>query len=97
MYLLLLVGFVDYLSTFGIPTFDPINFALDEIRNMCFDVFILDDLLYEDVESFNISLELDTFVAQSGIIVNQTMTEICILDDDGKIKLSRGLFFTTLL
>ena len=75
---------MDYLSTFGIPIFDPNNFALDEIRNICFDVFIIDDLLYEDVESFNISLELDTFVEQSGIIVNPSLTEIFILDNDGK-------------
>ena len=76
---------MDYLSTFGFPIFDPINFALDETRNICFDVFIVDDLLYEDVESFSISLELDTFVAQSGIIVDPSLTEIFILDDDSKI------------
>ena len=75
---------MDYLSTFDIAEFNPDNFVLNEIRNICFDVFILDDLLYEDVESFNISLELDTFVAQSGIIVDPNLTEIFILDDDGK-------------
>ena len=75
---------MDYLSTFGIPIFDPNNFAFGAIRNICFDVFIIDDLLYEDVESFNISLELDTFVPQSGIRVNPSLTEIFILDNDGK-------------
>ena len=82
--LLLLAGFVDYFSTFAIAEFNPDNFVLDEIRNICFDVFILDDLLYEDVESFNISLELDTFVQQSGIIVDPPLTEIFILDNDGR-------------
>ena len=75
---------MDYLSTFDFAIFNPDNFALDEIRNICFDVFIIDDLLYEDVESFNISLELDTFVVQSGIIVQPNVTEIFILDNDGK-------------
>ena len=74
---------MDYLSTFGIPTFDPNNFALDEIRSICFDVFIINDDMYEDVESFNISLELDTFVAQSGIIVDPSLTEIFICDNHG--------------
>ena len=75
---------MDYLSTFDIAIFDPDNFVLNEIRDICYDVFILDDLLYEDVESFNISLELDTFVAQSGIRVDPTLTEIFIFDNDGK-------------
>ena len=75
---------MDYLSVFGIPIFDPDNFAPDAIRSICFDVFIVDDLLYEDVESFNISLELDTFIAQSGIRVDPSLTEIFILDNDGK-------------
>ena len=74
---------MDYLSTFGIPIFDPINFALDEIRSICFDVFIINDDMYEDVESFNILLELDTFVAQSGIIVDPSLTEIFICDNHG--------------
>ena len=76
---------MDYLSTYDYPTFNPINFVLDEIRSICFNVSILDDDMYEDVESFSISLELDTFVAQSGIIVYPSLTEIFILDDDGKI------------
>ena len=76
---------MDYFSTFDIAIFDPVNFALDETRNICFDVFIIDDLLYEGVESFSISLELDTFVQQSRIIVDPSLTEIFILDNDGKI------------
>ena len=84
---------MDYLSTFDIAIFDPNNFVLDEIRSICFDVFIVDDLLYEDVESFNISLELDTFIAQSRITVNPGLTKIFILDNDGKGKLSfSGLY-----
>ena len=75
---------MDYLPTFGIPIFDPNNFALDAIRSICFDVFIVDDLLHEDVESFNISLELNTSIVQSGIIVDPSLTEIFILDNDGK-------------
>ena len=75
---------MDYLSAFDIPIFNPDNFALDEIRSVCFNVFIINDDMYEDVESFNISLELDTFVAQSGIIVDPSLTEIFILDNDGK-------------
>ena len=79
---------MDYFSTFSIAVFDPNNFALDVIRNICFDVFILDDDMYEDVESFNILLELDTFVAQSRIRVDPSLSEIFILDDDGKTQLS---------
>ena len=78
---------MDYLSTFDFHTFFPNNPALDEIRNICFDVLILDDLLYEDVESFNISLELDPFQIQPGIIVDPSLTEIFILDNDSKIIL----------
>ena len=74
---------MDYLSAFDIALFDPNNFALDEIRSICFDVFIINDDMYEDVESFNISLELDTFVAQSGIRVDPSLTEIFILDNHG--------------
>ena len=77
---------MDYLSTFGIPIFHPNNFALDEIRSICLDVFIVDDLLYEDMESFNISLELDTFVTQSRITIDPSLTEIFILDNDGKTQ-----------
>ena len=74
----------------SVALFDPNNF---EIRSICFDVFIIDDLLYEDVESFNISLELDTFIAQSRITVDPSLTEIFILDNDGKGKLSfSGLY-----
>ena len=76
---------MDYLSIFDIAIFDPNNFAFGAIRDVCFDVFILDDLLYEDVESFNISLELDTYMAQFGLIrVNPSLAEIFILDNDGK-------------
>ena len=75
---------MDYFSTFDIAIFNPDNFALDEIRNICFEIFIIDDDMCEGVESFSISLELDTFVTQSGIIVDPSLTEIFILDDDGK-------------
>ena len=81
---------MDYLPTLSdsVAIFEPNNFTLDEIRSICFDVFIIDDLLYEDVESFIISLELDTFKAQSGIRVDPSFTEILILDNDGKGNLS---------
>ena len=77
---------MDYLLTFGIAIFDPNNFAFNANRSICFDVFIVDDDMYEDVESFNISLELGTFIAQSRITIDPSLTEIFILDNDGKIQ-----------
>jgi len=53
-------------------------------RRECFDVFITNDMLYENVESFTLILFLDTFVMQSGVIVQPNVTEIFIIDEDGK-------------
>ena len=46
-------------------------------------MIIRDDEVQEEMESFTIALELDTFVLQSGIIVEPNVTEIFILDNDG--------------
>ena len=53
-------------------------------RRDCFDVSITDDNLYENTESFNVVLELDTFTPQSGVRVDPSITEIFIIDNDGK-------------
>ena len=55
-------------------------------RKTCFDVVITDDASCENTESFTISLELDTFTQQSGIRVDPSITEIFIVDDDGKFN-----------
>ena len=73
----------DYNSIFNFAQFDPSNFEPDAIRKICFDVIIRDDEVQEEMESFTIALELDTFVLQSGIIVEPNVTEIFILDNDG--------------
>ena len=59
------------------------NITQDEPRRQCFDVFITDDDISENTEYFRVLLELDPFLVQEGIEVNQTVTEICILDTDG--------------
>lgn len=55
-------------------------------RIQCFDIFITDDVLDEvDVESFTITLALDSmFGLQSGVIIQPNVTTILIEDNDGK-------------
>ena len=54
-------------------------------------MIIRKDGVHEDVESFTIAVELDTFVLQSRIIVEPNVTEIFILDNDGMIVYSPKL------
>ena len=58
--------------------------SLPQIRRDCFNVSITDDNFHENTESFDILLELDTFTPQSGVIVDPSITEIFIIDNDGK-------------
>ena len=53
-------------------------------RRSCFNVFITDDSISENMESFSLFLELDTSFVQSRIIVQPNVTEISIIDDDGE-------------
>ena len=53
-------------------------------RRSCFNVSITDDNFHENTESFEILLELDIFTPQYGVIVNPSITEIFIIDNDGK-------------
>ena len=48
------------------------------LRRSCFNVFITDDSIFENIESFSLLLELDSFVEQSGIRVQPNVTEISI-------------------
>ena len=59
------------------------NIPQDMPRRQCFEVFITDDDISEDTESFRVLLELDVFEVQEGIEVSPAETEICILDNDG--------------
>ena len=74
-------GIADFSEIFDSQHFSP-SFAA--IRRACFNVIITDDDFYENTESFNVALELDTFVPQSGIRVDPSITEIFIIDNDGK-------------
>ena len=47
-------------------------------------VRIFDDDFNEDIEDFDIVLELDPFTMQSGIILRPNISTICIEDNDGK-------------
>ena len=53
-------------------------------RRECFFVLITDDDFYESTESFTVLLELDLFIYQTGVRVDPPVTEIFILDNDGK-------------
>lgn len=54
-------------------------------RRECFSLIIADDELYEeDLESFTVLLRLESFVMQSGILIQPNVSEIFIEDDDGE-------------
>ena len=54
-------------------------------RETCTFVRIFDDDFYEeDIEDFDIVLELDPLTMQSGIILRPNISTICIVDNDGK-------------
>ena len=54
-------------------------------RETCTFVIIFDDDFYEeDIEDFDIVLELDPLTMQSGIILRPNISTICIMDNDGK-------------
>ena len=56
-----------------------------EPRETCTFVRIFDDEFYEeDIEDFNIILELDPLTMQSGVILSPDVSTICIMDNDGK-------------
>jgi hypothetical protein len=66
-------------------------------RQDVFPVFFYDDDIYEELESFTIILELDQFVAQSGVIVDPNVTRIDVIDDDGNYRSSITLLVHDLL
>jgi hypothetical protein len=51
-------------------------------RRECFNVRIFDDDIYEKLEIFTVILELDSFVIQSGVVVDPNVTIISIEDND---------------
>jgi hypothetical protein len=51
-------------------------------RRECFNVSIIDDNIYEILEMFTVILELDSFVMQSGVVVDPNVTTISIEDND---------------
>ena len=54
-------------------------------REICAFVRIFDDDIYEeDIEDFDIVLELDLLTMQTGIILRPNISTICIEDNDGK-------------
>ena len=77
-----LTGFLDFSPIFKLQMFAP---SLWGINRACFDVLISDDDLYENTESFTILLELDSFTPQHGAVVEPPVTEIFIIDNDGKL------------
>ena len=62
------------------------------IRRACFNVSITDDDVHESTESFTVVLELEQFVLQSGIQVDPHITEIFIVDNDGKCSISMIIY-----
>ena len=52
------------------------------IRRNCFNVFLLDDSVYESTESFTLDLVPEANI--TGVVVNPDVTEVFILDNDGK-------------
>jgi hypothetical protein len=64
-------------------------------RQDVFQVRIADDDIYEELESFTIILELDQFVAQSGVIVDPNVTRIDIIDNDGNYKYCQEFHYTS--
>ena len=52
------------------------------IRRRCFNLFLLDDSVYESTESF--ALDLVPEASTTGVQVNPDITEVFILDNDGK-------------
>ena len=63
----------------GSPTAGP--------RRECFDVTITDDSLVENTESFSLLLQEDTFSSNTGAKISPNLTEIFILDEDGKLAM----------
>ena len=47
-------------------------------------MFISDDGISEEVESFSVILSLNSSVQQDGVVVDIPVAEIFILDDDGR-------------
>ena len=54
-------------------------------RETCTFVRIFDDDFYEeDIEDFDILLELDPVIMQSEIILRPNISTVCIMDNDSK-------------
>ena len=66
-------------------------------RETCTFVRIFDDDFYEDIEDFDILLELDPLTAQSGVILRPDISTICIEDNDGNAKTVNILAMFTLI
>ena len=73
------------------------NIAQDEPRRKCFNVFITDDDISEDTESFRVLMGLDPFVPQAGIEVNPAVTEICILSPSAEGNAPKRVILDTTL
>ena len=56
-----------------------ILFLETSLAGSAFNVFITDDDISEDTESFRVFLILDPFEMQENIIVDPAVTEVCIL------------------
>ncbi len=57
-------------------------------RRACFDVFITNDQLPEDTETFSLSLSLDDFVDQAvrdQVVIDPSEVYVDILDNDGML------------
>jgi hypothetical protein len=52
-------------------------------RQVRFRAIIRDDNIYEELEYFTIILKLDTFIMQSGVVIDPNVTTIFIEDNDG--------------
>ena len=80
--LFILESFIDHLPVFGqFVIFEP-STGSSEIRRMCFSTLFSPDGVYEDTESYAFDLTLD--VATTSVLVNQSSTEVFLLDEDGK-------------
>ena len=76
--------YFDFRPTFNLQQFSSTLPEEGVIRRDCFNVFITDDIFYESTESFTVVLEMDALTEQSGIGVDPPITEIFIIDNDGK-------------
>ena len=83
-HIILIAGGLDYeeLSALNADIFLSFD---DDNRRLMFPVTIIDDDQFESVEEFNLELRFDLFGGTpSGVILSPNVSNIRILDDDGK-------------